>query len=179
MLEAPVKLIDISTKKFPNTFTMVDDEDFDFLNQWKWYPALLGYAHRAYPYVVRNSRPHEGKKRLIRMHTEILKTPKGFHGDHINGNRFDNRRSNLRVCLPIENWKNVSKFSHRLGKPLSSKYKGVDFRKDCKLYRAGIASDGVRYHIGYYKTPEEAAKAYNQAAIRLHGEFARLNEITD
>lgn len=94
--------------------------------------------------------------------------------DHINGNTLDNRRSNLRICTKAQNCKNRG-----LSKNKTSKvnFKGVTYYKSNKKYIARITNNENKIYLGSFNTAEEAAKAYNEAAIKYHGEFARLNVI--
>lgn len=141
----------------------VDDEDFEYLNQFKW--QLL--SGRAVRFVIINR-----KKRLIMMHRDLLqlKDPK-VKIDHINHNQLDNRKLNLRCCNQQQNMLNVSSHSDS-----SSKYLGVHFQKQTKKWRAMIKVNGKSKHIGLFNEELEAAKAYNKMAIAIHGEFANLNK---
>jgi hypothetical protein len=140
---------------------IVDDEDFFPLLKWKWHSDGR-YARRA-DYPNRN---------LIWMHRHILLAPSVLDVDHINGNGFDNRRANIRACLPSENTKN-----RKISKNNKSGYKGVIWSKKGTAWSASIGVNNKRLHLGYYQTKEEAAMAYNNAAKILHGEFAKLNII--
>ncbi len=170
-----MKLMDVSTKKYPNTFVMVDDEDFDFLSQWKWYPRNCARKPYTNIYVVRTRSRRDQKSGFITMHKVIMNTPSGMHTDHINGDHFDNRRSNLRICTPRQNIMNQAKA--KFGRKLTSVYKGVDWKKSRGMWRASIKSEGKSYDVGYFKDEKMAARAYNAAAKIYHGNFARLNEI--
>ena len=132
---------------------IVDAEDYDRLKDIKWY-LDTGY--------IRNSRH-------IRIHRFILNNPKGFI-DHINGNVFDNRKSNLRVCTPEENTLNRGAQSNN-----KTGYKGVCYDKSRGKYKADIKRGEKKICIGRFETAEEAAHAYDRKAIELHGEFARTN----
>jgi hypothetical protein len=88
--------------------------------------------------------------------------------DHIDGNPLNNSRENLRVCTSREN-------SRNMGKRTGAKYRGVNYRKDRKTWRAVIKVDYKFIHLGTFDTAEEAAYAYDQAALRYFGEFARTN----
>jgi hypothetical protein len=91
--------------------------------------------------------------------------------DHVSGDTKDNRRINLRVCLPEENIKN-----RKLNTTNKTGFKGVSFNNKQKKYRADIRAGGKKtIYLGCYDTAFEAAEAYDQAAILLHGEFARTN----
>lgn len=87
--------------------------------------------------------------------------------DHINGNKLDNRKSNLRICTDAENARNSSK--------KSGNFKGVQWRSDKHKFRARIMDNGKEIFIGYFTNEIEAAKAYDTKAKELFGEFARLN----
>lgn len=105
------------------------------------------------------------------MHREILNVPAGLECDHINGNSLDNRRANLRAATRQQNcWNN------RKRKPNSlSKYKGVSFSKRGKPWKATLTVDGNWIYLGSYNSEKEAAKAYDKAAKKHFGEFAKLN----
>jgi hypothetical protein len=132
---------------------LVDDEDFGELSKHKWHIDNKGYARR------------EAGKKHIFMHKEILRTRDGLWRDHINGNRLDNRKCNLRFVTAQQNAQNRSK-----GKSGSSQYKGV-IREQNKYWRAKIK----QIWLGYFKTEEDAAQAYDEAAKEKYGEYARLN----
>lgn len=141
-------------------YALVDEEDYDKLSQYTWYLNPEGYATRA-----------DGKI-TIRMHRELLAAPKGKEVDHINMDRLDNRKSNLRLATKQQNSANrIVQKRNKTG------YKGVHTRSDTGLYRARITFRGISQHIGYFKDPREAAKAYNATAVRLFGEYARLNDV--
>lgn len=112
------------------------------------------------------------EKRMISLHREIIKAPKGSLVDHINGNVFDVRRSNLRLASYRQNSCNRSK--HRAA---SSKYLGVGFHKAAGKWRVRIRDGAKRLEVGHYNCEIQAARAYNEAALKYHGEFARLNVI--
>lgn len=145
---------------------IVNDTDFEWLSQWKWCLHNKMYA-------VRNILVG-GKTKTIRMHRVILdiEYTKMFC-DHIDGNGLNNQRSNLRVATPLQNQQNQKRKS--IG---SSQYKGVHFNKKCKRkWSAMIRCSEGRLYLGRFANETEAALAYNEAAIKYHGEFARLNII--
>ena len=153
------KLISLTQGKF----AIVDDADYEWLNQWKWGISSTGYAKRGI---------RKGKKTItIFLHRLLAKTPKGKFTDHINRNRLDNRRENLRVCTTFESNQNRGFNSSN-----TSGYKGVflgSYSKLKKKWRVDIQQKT----IGYFKTKEEAAIAYNKRAKELFGEHAWLNNI--
>lgn len=164
-------------------FALVDDEDFERLNQWKWFTHKDGDNFYAY----RNSLTVNGKRTCIIMHREILGLAKGdtkILVDHINLIGTDNRRENLRTCTNAENLQNKRRY-----KNCKSQYKGVHVRDRMRFkkttdewvidknIRARIRLNGVLIHIGSFKTELEAAHAYNLKAIELFGVFANLNKV--
>tara|TARA_R110002096_G_scaffold299914_1_gene494671 strand:- start:184 stop:747 length:564 start_codon:yes stop_codon:yes gene_type:complete len=160
-------------------WALVDDEDYDRLNEHKWCATANKQRGKFYFYVVRASpRDSNGKRKPIRMHREITNAPKGKMVDHINGNPLDNRKENLRVCTNQENLRNRGKSKNN-----KSGYKGVSYRKKAKdminehskPWWAFIAGNGKGGYLGVYKTKEEAARVYDKKAIELFGEFAVLN----
>lgn len=141
-----------------NKYALVDDEDFNYLNQWRWHIAWNGY-------VVRGEY-NGGNYKNFFLHRVIIKTPKGMFTDHINHNRLDNRKSNLRICTKSQNGFNRNKQKNN-----TSGYKGVTFEKQTKKWVARIRFNGQMKTIGRFFNPEEASEAYKQVALKLCGEF--------
>lgn len=144
-------------------YSIVDDEDCDFLSKWNWVTHSNGYACR-----------HENKKTFM-MHREILKRHRIVVGrdiDHVNGSKLDNRKKNLRSGTRTQNNGNRKKQKNNRGK-----YKGVCPVMGSSTYRATITCNKKTVHIGCFKNPEDAALAYNKMAKKLFGEFALLNEV--
>jgi hypothetical protein len=144
-------------------FALVDDEDFEWLSKMSWYYSN-GYA-------MTSTRIYGSKKRnKYAMHRFIMMTwNKSVDIDHIDGNRLNNQRSNLRIATRSQN--------HQNRKPLPRKggYKGVGWHSRDNAWRAYIKVDGRQVSLGYFQDRDAAARAYDQAAIRHYGEFARLN----
>jgi hypothetical protein len=155
---------------------IVDDDDYEYLRQFKWYYADR-YAARGQ--WIGDIRYSNGKQKLktIRMHRVIMNTPGGMETDHINGNKLDNRKENLRICTGVQNRRNRVKYKNNSigykGVFIKKKHKNKTFESIC----AQICVNKKIIHLGTFKTPEEAAKAYNEAAIKYYGEFAQLNEV--
>ena len=147
-------------------FALVDDEDFEYLNQWKWTCVGRGYAQRKYSIKG-------GRKGInMYMHRDIVSIPKDKFIDHINGNGLDNRKSNLRICTLSQNNANRKKSING-----TSMYKGVSWYSPYGKWCARICKNDLDIFIEYFKSEKEAALAYNEAAIKYHGEFANLNVI--
>ena len=135
------------------------------VNQYKWYAETP--RSRNVVYAARNFRASEGKGGIQYLHSFIS----GYsRADHINGYGLDNRRENLRDATRSQNGYNVS-----IRRDGSSGFKGVSPCKQTGRWQVRISANGRNRHIGRYRTAEEAAHAYDDAARDLHGEFARLN----
>lgn len=160
-------------KKIPLTkgeYTLVDDADYEWLNQWKWHLSHYGYADRRQH--LPSSRANQ-KFKMIKMHRLIMDTPDGLHTDHINGNKLDNRRSNLRICTPTQNQQNSKVRSHS-----KTGIKGVQFAyHDKKKFYARIHVNGKEVHLGTFNDITTASEAYNAAAKKYFGEYALLNKL--
>ncbi len=146
--------------------TLVDEEDYEHINQWEWFQHSAGYAARN----PKTSEIRGQKRKLVFIHRIVMNMKIGEITDHINGNTLDNRKCNLRICTASQNAQNK--------KPclkFSSQYKGVSWNKKRKRWRVSIKKDGKAYELGRFKNEIDAAKAYNEAAKKLFGPFARLN----
>lgn len=107
------------------------------------------------------------KRKKVYMHRFILNAPLNKEVDHINGNKLDNRKCNLRLVEDVENqWHRSKNYNNLTG------FKGVSFNKEHKKYSATIMARGKKYFIGYFNKVEDAANAYEQAAIKYHGIYA-------
>jgi len=157
------KLIPLSGKIGAGKFAVVDDDQYEELSKWRWHIVGGGYAARK---VVT-----DGKHIRIRMHHLVLPPKPGFFSDHINNIRLDNRRRNLRHATPSENTYNTVIRSDN-----TSGYKGVTHFAGRDEWVAQISYKGKQSAIGYFKTKEEAAIAYNLKALEVHGEFANIND---
>lgn len=143
---------------------LVDDEDYDYLMQWKWYAKLDKSSNRYY--VRRNGRKSDGlnKDKTISMQNQLLNTPVGMVVDHLNRDPTHNYRSNLRLCTPAQN-----SLNHRVNINAYSKFKGVS--KNGMRWRARICFQNKRMYLGTFDTEEQAYKAYCIASKKYHGEY--------
>jgi hypothetical protein len=135
--------------------TLVDDEDYEYLSQWKWSYLTSGYARR------------KQNNKCVLLHRFIMNVPDDMLIDHINMNTLDNRKSNLRICTKSQNMANRDKISTNNGK-----YKGIYLYRG--KWRAEIKHI-KKIHIGTYDNPEDAARAYDKEAKKIFGVFARPN----
>lgn len=146
---------------------IVSAEDYDRLMQWGWSMHPNGYACR-----LTHVDEKPARKGMM-MHRQIMETPEGLETDHINGNRLDNRRSNLRICTRMQNGANRRKQTSALSSP----YKGVYWCNRSKGWMAQIMVGKRNKYIGRFDNIFDAALAYNEKAMALFGEFARLNDV--
>ena len=144
--------------------TLVDDEDFEYLNQWKWY----FHPGRNTAYAFRNERMKKNK--TIYMHRIIANALGRLQVDHIDGNGLNNQRNNLRLCTAKENSHHLKRKSNN-----TSGYTGVVWIKRINRWGARIETNGKQIYICVSKNPVDAARAYDNKARELFGEFARLN----
>lgn len=147
---------------------IVDDEDYDRLMVHSW--CIIKCSNTIY---AKRGCKVRGKSHSVLMHREIMDAPTGMEVDHINGNGLDNRKCNLRLATSSQNKRNQRKQRRKT----SSKYKGVYWHKRDKVWMVRIQAEGKEKYIGSYKTEQEAALAYNEAALKYHGEYAKLNEV--
>ena len=150
-----------------NKVALVDDEDYEYLIQWKW---CADKGHNTW-YAVRNNFINKVKFKIY-MHRVILQN--ATEVDHEDGNGLNNQRYNIRDSTRIQNNYNKDK-----RKDNTSGYKGITLIKSkydlTKPWRAQIQENKKPRKLGYYATAVEVAMAYDQAAKELHGKFARLN----
>ena len=132
--------------------TLVDDEDFSYLNQWKWhYDSITGYAKR-----------HFNNGRNFYLHRFVNKTPIGFHTDHINRNKLDNRRTNLRTVTRSKNQHNMGMFKNN-----TSGYKGVSWSKVMNKWESYIWNDNKKIKLGYFDSITRANSVRKNAEIGI------------
>lgn len=129
-------------------YTLISPEDVDWAKKWRWGVDGSGYARR------------NDRGRIVKLHREILGLTRGdgLEGDHINRDRLDNRRSNLRVVSNGENAQNVT--AHR---DSTSAYRGVSWNRDCRKWQAHVYYDGRSRYLGLFASEQDAAEAAAQA----------------
>lgn len=138
-------------------YFLIDATDYPEVSEHRWSLDEQGYMHTTI----------QGKH--IKLHCYLLAS-KGSTVDHINGNRNDDRRSNLRICSTMGNSRNQRlRFTNTTG------YKGVSYDQRRKKYVASITANYKTKFLGYFSDPIEAAMKYDQAACLLFGEYARPN----
>ena len=160
-----MKTIELSQGKV----TLVDDEDYRWLRQISWYAALIGGNYRDHWYAVTTDKAHH------KMHRVIMRAPPGMVVDHIDGDGLNNQKTNLRIVSVAQNAVNRRKSKRARGVVPTSKFKGVNFYATSGRWVARIQRNRVNTHLGYFDVEEDAARAYDEAAKSLHGEFACLN----
>lgn len=151
-----------TTLRIPLTrgrFALISWRDLEIVIKYKWCYSGPGYAQA-----------NLGNYRRDYMHRVILNLPKGVFVDHVNGDKLDNRRSNLRTASRSENARN-----RRSNRTSTSRFLGVSWCAPRRKWKAQIAVKSKNTFIGRYDLEEDAAKAYDSRASELFGEFANLN----
>lgn len=143
----------------------IDEDDWNRIKGYTWRELPCGYIAT----VVGIKNCGKYRQKTVYLHKMIMDAPSGFQVDHIDGNRKNNNKSNLRICTGHQNVWNRKKQKG------SSKYKGVSWHGWNKTWMAGIRHNNKKIFLGYFKIEEEAARAYDEKAVELFGEFARTN----
>lgn len=152
----------VGVSRFGNVLVSKVDEELFLRYNW----SVVKSGEKFY---ARRKKRISGISKTFLLHREIMKAKNGQDVDHINGDGMDNRRENLRLCSRRENIQNSVKRKN----DASSIYKGVHLCKN--RWRSKITINGKQIHIGYFDHELDAAKAYDGAAIRFFGDFARPN----
>lgn len=146
---------------------IIEKRDYKKVSKHRWFKSSFGYAHR--------QGWTNGKHWTIWLHRVINKTPPHLFTDHINGQKLDNRRSNLRTVNKAQNSTNRPKIRKAL---LTSGLKGVSLHLSTGLWRARITHNG-KSKTTYHKTEQQAALDYNRMAAERFGEYAGFNKLPD
>lgn len=148
---------------------IVDDQDFDYLNNYKWH-AIKGQNTF---YAQRSIRKNGEKKETVKMHRAIMHTPAGMETDHIDGDGLNNLRSNLRIVTKAQNQQNAGLRTNN-----TSGLRGVSWRRSTKKWTSRIKKTGGKYlSLGCFVSKEEAHAAYLSASEKYHGAFGRYKQI--
>lgn len=148
---------------------IVDDNDFEWLNQWEWYAKY--YSKRNCYYAVRTI-SHSGSRKQLMARQIMGVTESKIMVDHADHNTLNNQRYNLRTCTNKENQWNKQKQSNN-----KSGYKGVYWDKERLKWCTDIRKDGKTNHLGRFENKIDAILAYNDMAIKLFGKFACINDL--
>jgi len=160
----------ITSPKYGTHIIYFDIEDWDKIKGYSWHV----HKSRKRFYARTNITIGKRKQKKIQMHRLLLDCPADMQVDHENMNGMDNRKSNLRICTPDQN------AQHRdISIANKSGYKGVHFESGRRKCRASIRENKKQKSLGYFDSPIDAAKAYNEAAIKYYGKFAKLNIIKE
>jgi len=147
-----------------NRVVLVDSDDFERLSKHKWYYHHTGYAVRNF------TDPLTKKRNTVFLHREVLGVKKGEYIDHINLDKLNCTKLNLRLTTYHLNNHNKNPQKNN-----TSGYRGVHLRKDSGKWRAYIVVNRLRHHLGSFIKREDAITAYNNAALKYYGEYAKLN----
>ena len=153
-----MKQIPLSGKYGTGKFTIFDDENYELFLKHKWHVNRCGYLTA-----------NIGRFSLL-FHREVLKAKNGQYVDHVNWDKLDNRKINLRICDNSQNLANRGPQKNN-----KSGYKGVSWSKLRKKWVAHISINGKRTNLGGFSDIVEAAKMYDNNAVRTFGEFAKTN----
>lgn len=150
---------------------IIDAEDVPLVAGFNWHAKVQRRAGGGMNvYAARNATASDGSRSIVLMHRVIAGTPDGLETDHEDGNGLNNRRNNMRDATGTENQQNA-----RLRSDSTTKIKGVVFEKHAGKFSARIRVNGYRRRLGLFESINDAARAYDAAAVSAYGEFARLN----
>lgn len=165
-----MKIIPLRGEKAAGRVALVDDEDWPVAAGLPWYALEQERKGRITgPYAFTPIRLSDGRQTSLYMHKLITGWPMTDHIDH---DGLNNQRYNLRPATRAQNQQN-----QRLQPPASSRYKGVSRARGARKWRAAIGINGKHCYLGLFASEEEAAIAYNVAAIQAYGHYACLNPV--
>lgn len=165
--------VPLSSRKWPGLYALIDEDDLVVVRGYKWNPNPCESKNVTTIYAYGYRHTEDGRVERAHMHRLVLgvNDPSIFV-DHINRDGLDNRKANLRLCTRSQNNQNVR---HRKG--CSSQFKGVHFLTAENVWAAEISANKKRIRLGRFRSEVDAARAYNDAAIEIHGDFAVLNDL--
>lgn len=159
--------------KHPIAFTLVDDEDYNFLINYSWW--IRYNSNKTIKYAATTISFGEDKGKNMQLHCMLIPNSNpNLQIDHKDGDGLNNQRGNLQLITPSQN---QAKKKTQLNN--TSGYRGVSFDKKSNKWVAQIVCKGVKQYLGAFHTKEKAAKVYNKAAFEAFGEFAKLYEIVE
>ena len=162
-----MRTIPLAGKKAAGRVALVDDEDYDLVMAYVWYcNEGRGYNHG--PYAIASVRLPDGRRSMIFMHKLLTGWPRT---DHANHDGLDNQRRNLRPATSSQNQAN----RHRTRSSGTSQFKGVYWDRRDSWWIARIMINRRHHVLGYFRAEEDAARAYDAAALEAWGEYAYLN----
>ncbi len=157
-----------------NRVVLIDAADYDIISASRWHLTRDGTGYAMCNVAINGTRSRVAMHRFICCLPKVEKIgPKTLYVDHINHDTLDNRRQNLRIINPLQNVLNRIK-----GKPKTHRYKGINKVYQGRLrctWGAKIQFHGKEMWLGCFRTQEDAAQAYDEAARKYHGEFACVN----
>ncbi len=153
---------------------LVDDEDFERVSQFKWHAHFNRTYANGGAFLASRTVGARGNRSTVYLHRLIIEAGTGQIIDHIDGNPLNNQRHNLRIATRSVNGANTSQILLTRNR---SGFRGVSFYTPYSKWRAQIKATNRTVTLGYFTDKLEAAKAYNEAAKKYHGEFATLNPI--
>lgn len=167
-----IVIIFLNSEKYGAMETLIDLNDLPNVMKFEhtWYPQP--FSDRKEFYAAGKIKNKFGKRTTMFLHRWITSAPDDIVVDHKNHKTLDNRKTNLRLCSISENTRNQRNQTNK-----SSIFKGVHFDNNAKKFRSQIYLNCKRIHLGLFQTEYDAAKAYNEAAIQLFGDFAKLNDL--
>lgn len=158
-------ILTLKSPKYGVKEVLIDDEDYDKIKGYIWH-----IYKRPYTFYCGTFYKIDGKQKTIDLHRFLTNCPKGFDVDHINRDGLDNRRSNLRICTRSQNIQN-----QKIHKDNRYGARGLYWDKSRKKWQVRICINYKTIHIGRFENKEDAINAYNEAAKKYHGEFARVS----
>jgi len=159
----------IVNKKGEKFEVLIDEQDAHLFEKYTYYIVKGKYTN----YVMRKTSIKLGKQRTVRLHNDIMKTPKGMVIDHLNKNGLDNRRENLEI---VTNMENTMRGDSAISK---SGFRGICFSKASKKnpFQATAWVEGKSKHLGYRPTRISAARFHDEVVEKIDGNSSRTNKV--